>query len=84
MSERPMPRGVGANPAAELPQLRHESLAKAIEELQEAVKEFEEHHLETPRIYAHPAFGELSLDQWHVFHDKHFRHHFNQFGLLNE
>lgn len=84
MSERPMPRGISSNPDADLPVLRNQDLEKAIQELQEAIKAFEEHHLETPKTYAHPAFGELNLDEWHVFHDKHFRHHFNQFGLLDK
>jgi hypothetical protein len=82
MSERPMPHGVGANPDAELPVLRNQNLEKAIEELQEAVQEFEEHHLDTMKEYAHPAFGELNKREWDVFHDKHFKHHFGQFGLL--
>ncbi len=82
LSERPMPRGVGANPEAELPALRHETLEKAIEELQEAVQEFETHHLNREIQYAHPAFGKLNKAEWDVFHSKHFTHHLSQFGLL--
>ncbi|MGZ8568299.1 MAG: DUF1569 domain-containing protein [Bacteroidia bacterium] len=84
MSNRPMPRGISNNPGADLPALRNENLEKAIEELQEAVHEFEEHHLSNQDSrYTHPAFGELNKDEWNVFHDKHFRHHLSQFGLLD-
>lgn len=32
--------------------------------------------------FSHPIFGELSVNEWHLFHRKHFSHHFTQFGLL--
>ncbi|MDP1725730.1 MAG: hypothetical protein Q8M15_03030 [Bacteroidota bacterium] len=32
--------------------------------------------------FSHPVFGVLSANEWHLFHRKHFTHHFNQFGLL--
>lgn len=32
--------------------------------------------------FSHPIFGELSANEWHLFHRKHFTHHFTQFGLL--
>jgi hypothetical protein len=30
----------------------------------------------------HPVFGELTKAEWVLFHEKHFNHHFLQFGLL--
>jgi|GEM_PF-254213 len=30
----------------------------------------------------HPDFGRLDVDLWTVLHMKHFRHHFEQFGLM--
>jgi len=28
------------------------------------------------------TFGELNKDEWDIFHQKHFAHHFSQFGLI--
>ena len=33
-------------------------------------------------IFNHPVFGQLTADDWNLFHKKHFTHHFTQFGLL--
>jgi hypothetical protein len=30
----------------------------------------------------HPVFGELTKAEWLLFHEKHFNHHFLQFGLI--
>ncbi len=30
----------------------------------------------------HPIFGPLGLEEWELFHNKHFKHHFIQFGLV--
>ena len=32
----------------------------------------------------HPVFGELTKAEWMLFHQKHFNHHFLQFGLLKD
>lgn len=32
--------------------------------------------------YVHPALGLMSRAEWKIFHDKHFTHHFKQFGLI--
>jgi len=28
-----------------------------------------------------PTFGELNKAEWEIFHEKHFTHHFKQFGI---
>lgn len=33
-------------------------------------------------LHTHPIFGLLNKTEWFLFHDKHFSHHFTQFGLL--
>ena len=33
-------------------------------------------------VFTHPIFGPLNREEWHLFHRKHFTHHFSQFGLL--
>ncbi len=30
----------------------------------------------------HPVMGELDYQEWIIFHNKHFTHHFKQFGLI--
>lgn len=32
----------------------------------------------------HPSFGELNKEEWMQLHYKHFRHHFEQFNLLEQ
>ncbi len=33
-------------------------------------------------LFTHPIFGSLDRNEWHLFHRKHFTHHFIQFNLL--
>ncbi len=41
-------------------------------------------HLEQhpEQVIAHPFGGEMSVNEWRIFHYKHFVHHFRQFDLL--
>jgi oxepin-CoA hydrolase/3-oxo-5,6-dehydrosuberyl-CoA semialdehyde dehydrogenase len=85
LSDRPFPKNVGTdaeNPAP-LPALRNASLADAITELLNEVEDYKTHHLtDRGSSYAHSVFGYLNKEEWDYFHDKHFRHHLNQFGLI--
>ena len=81
-SDHPMPRGINATEEP-LPALRHASLAQARQALEEEIAAFGQYYLEDPlRTETHPTFGTLTYNEWLRFHDKHFRHHFTQFGLL--
>ena len=53
----------------------------------------ENHNKELKRFFAfnsdpnykaiHPIYGELDFDLWCRLHQKHYTHHFKQFGLIN-
>lgn len=68
----------------DLPDLRNENLENAKNEL---VKEIENYMIfwsENPNAkFYNPTFGILNFKEWELFHNKHFRHHFNQFGLID-
>ncbi len=84
MSRRPLPKefinpliGEGLLP------LEYENLEEAKlvleKELEDYYKYFEEH---PDASLVNPTFGELNKNEWDVFHEKHFTHHFRQFGII--
>lgn len=83
MSTRPLPKDF-INPAigADLLPLEFPDLETAIENLKIEIKDyfvfFERNPNATPM---NPTFGELNRDEWNTFHIKHFKHHFEQFGM---
>ncbi len=83
-SEQPLPRNV-ANPLMTSSQpLQYSSLAESVAVLSDEIDEFYQFFAANPAAtFAHPYFGALSFGEWLVFHNKHFRHHAEQFGLLN-
>jgi len=83
-SEHPMPKDFRANfIPADPASCRHENLEQAIDKLVEEVKAFEKYYSENPqRTHLHPSFGILNAQEWTRIHDKHFTHHFQQFGIL--
>ena len=72
------------NPAIgpDLMKLEFEDLKSAINELDNIFKRFEKFFNENPNIKtAHPIFGNITKEEWDIFHQKHFKHHLSQFGL---
>lgn len=66
-----------------LPPLRKPSLEAAIEQLEDEMKAFFEHHEVNPQaIEVHPIYGNMTYDEWMYFQTKHMMHHMSQFGLL--
>lgn len=61
-------------------ELQYRDLGEACTALIQATVQFN-HAAESPD-YVHPALGLMSRAEWQVFHDKHFTHHFKQFGLI--
>jgi len=84
MSSRPFPREfinpvIGEN----LIPLIHNSLKDAIRNLSIEVEDYYKFFEENPdAVLTNPTFGDLNKEEWVVFHEKHFRHHFEQFGLI--
>lgn len=63
--------------------LKHESLEAAKTALIEGLKEVEARFKNDPNFRAfNPVFGYLNRYEWKLYNQKHFNHHFEQFGLI--
>ena len=85
-STRPLPKGF-INPyiGTVLLPLENDSLEDAIFVLKNEVEDFYKYFESNPdAVLVNPTFGELNKAEWDTFHQKHFTHHFEQFGLLLE
>jgi len=83
LGERALPKEF-MNPAIgpELLTLEFKDLNKAIIELENVQKRYEQFFINNPSVKtAHPIFGYLTKEEWDVFHQKHFKHHLAQFGI---
>jgi len=84
LSSRPFPREfinpiIGEN----LFPLQYENLEEAKKILEEEIKDYYRYFEENrDALLLNPTFGELNGSEWEAFHEKHFTHHFSQFGLL--
>jgi len=66
-----------------LPKLVFPDLPTAIDRLSKQLDNFHEYFKQNPTIKPiHPVMGELDYNEWIIFHNKHFTHHFKQFGLI--
>ena len=66
----------------DLMKLEFEDLNSAIIELENILNRYEKFFAEKPDVKTiHPVFGYLTKPEWDIFHQKHFKHHFSQFGL---
>lgn len=63
--------------------LTYSNLESAIEHLREELNSFDLYFKINPNATpVSPVIGELNYNEWIIFHNKHFTHHFKQFGLL--
>lgn len=59
------------------------SLDEAKKHLNDELDEFENCFAANPSAtFIQPRMGALTHDEWIIFHNKHFTHHFKQFGLV--
>lgn len=66
----------------DLMELEFKNMEAATLELENILERYERFFENNPDIKtAHPTFGYLTKKEWDVFHQKHFIHHFSQFGL---
>lgn len=64
--------------------LEYPDLLSAVDQLMIELARFDR-HFETPgREEIHGGFGPMNHAEWVWWHNKHFTHHFRQFGLLEE
>lgn len=69
-------------PAEGLPNLQHPDLEEAIRHLKAELSDFDSYFLRHPEARpVNPTMGELDHKEWIRFHNRHFTHHFKQFGL---
>jgi hypothetical protein len=70
-------------PPEGLPALKFPNLTDAIDNLKTELNDFDDyfrnHPLDKP---INPTMGELNYQEWIRFHNRHFMHHFKQFGLF--
>ena len=72
-------------PAESLPELKFSSLHEAIQALFSEMAEFYSFFARNPDATPlHPYFSNLDQGEWLTAHHKHFKHHFEQFGLLDD
>ncbi len=63
--------------------LNHLNLTAAVEQLKKEMHDFDLYFKTNPDIILlNPVLGELKYNEWIIFHNKHFTHHFKQFGLI--
>jgi len=63
--------------------LKTENITVAIDLLEQMIKQFDAHYEANPADKPiHPFFGPLNKEQWLQFHNRHWNHHFEQFGLI--
>jgi hypothetical protein len=83
LGEKALPKEF-INPAIgpDLMALEFKNMEAATLELENILERYEQFFENNPDIKtAHPTFGYLTKKEWDVFHQKHFIHHFSQFGL---
>ena len=70
-------------PLEGLSTLKYPDLTTAIVNLKTELNDFDNHFIINPSDKPiNPTMGELDYNEWVVFHNKHFAHHFKQFSLL--
>ncbi|WP_322970403.1 DUF1569 domain-containing protein [Faecalibacter sp. LW9] len=77
-----MERGIKAGGMDGLLDLRYPSMQTAIEKLASEIEKFHTYFQENPgALVMNPVVDEIGYEDWIIFHNKHFKHHFTQFGL---
>jgi len=83
MSARPLPKEF-INPliGEGLKSLEYQNIEEAKLVLKNEVEDYYQYFEKHPEAtLLNPTFGELNKNEWDVFHEKHFTHHFGQFGI---
>lgn len=67
----------------EPPPLVYPDMQTAKDKLMDAVNYFFEYYNANPSAtHIQPRMGAMNFNEWLVLHNKHFTHHFKQFGLI--
>ncbi|MEZ4936875.1 MAG: hypothetical protein R2799_04710 [Crocinitomicaceae bacterium] len=80
-SKKEMPKGYKVD-YFQKPDLSQSQLDDLINAHNLELEEFFTHHHESNYSAIHPIYGDLNYDLWCKLHQKHYTHHFKQFGLI--
>lgn len=82
-SDAEMPKGIKAGGMEGLLDLRYPSMEAALEKLEDEINKFHQYFQENPgATIENPVVSHLNYDEWKIFHNKHYTHHFKQFELI--
>jgi hydroxymethylglutaryl-CoA reductase len=82
-SDKEMAKNIAVPFTKEIIELRHDELELALDEFADEWINFTEYYENNPSASViHPYYGNLDFNLWLKMHDKHFTHHFKQFGLI--
>ncbi|MCU7549635.1 DUF1569 domain-containing protein [Chitinophagaceae bacterium LB-8] len=83
-TEIEMPQGLKSSLLGNVPPpFKHPSLDDAKRNLNQELDDFHSYFENHPEAtFTHPRLGSLNHREWVILHNKHFTHHFKQFGLL--
>lgn len=83
LSDMPLPHNF-QNPFADT-QTYLATLPEALQKLDTEIADFYTYFAAHPEARPlHAVFGPLNQEEWERFHTKHFSHHLEQFGLVDE
>ena len=83
LSDKEMAKNIAVPFTKEIIELRHDELELALDEFTEEWMNFTEYYENNPSASViNPYYGALDFNLWLKMHDKHFMHHFKQFGLI--
>ena len=83
LSDKEMAKNIAVPFTKELIELRNNELELAVDEFTDEWMNFTEYYENNPSASViHPYYGDLDFNLWLKMHDKHFMHHFKQFGLI--
>jgi len=75
----------GLIPADQGVKNRYKDLKEAVFVYKKSLEEFDKYFKINPiALTYHPFFGYLSFEEWIFYYDLHIKHHFYQFGLIDE
>jgi hydroxymethylglutaryl-CoA reductase len=82
-SDKEMAKNIAVPFTKDIIELRHDELELALDEFADEWINFTEYYENNPSASViHPYYGDLDFNFWLKMHDKHFTHHFKQFGLI--
>ncbi len=82
-SDKEMAKNIAVPFTKDIIELRHDELELALDEFADEWINFTEYYENNPSASViHPYYGDLDFNLWLKMHDKHFTHHFKQFGLI--